>query len=158
MSKHTRRYLFLAATALTLVVAEPALRATGPDLRLIDAVRLRDHKAFATLLRSKVDINAAEPDGATALAWAVHLGERGMAESLVKAGANPNTTDGYGETPLTLACANGDGILVQRLLAGRRHTRSDALERRDTTDARRRCRQYGCRHSAGPTWRRCQRR
>jgi uncharacterized protein len=116
MSNCTRPYLFLAATALTLVVAEPVLPAIGPELRLIDAVRLRDHKAFAILLRSKVDINAAEPDGATALAWAVHLGERGMAESLVKAGANPNTTDGYGETPLTLACANGDGVLVQRLL------------------------------------------
>ena len=104
------------AGALILVAAVPVLRASGPDLRVIDAVRQRDHKAFATLLRSKVDINAAEPDGATALAWAVHLGEREMADALLHAGANPNTTDGYGETPLTLACANGDGMLVQRLL------------------------------------------
>ena len=52
----------------------------------------------------------------TALAWAVHLGEREMAYALLRAGANPNTRDGYGETPLTLACANGDGMLVQRLL------------------------------------------
>ena len=57
------------------------------------------------------------PDGATALAWAVHLGEREMADALLRAGATPNTTDEYGETPLTLACANGDGVLVQRLLA-----------------------------------------
>ena len=39
------------------------------------------------LLRAKADVNAAQPDGATALAWAVHLGERRMAEALLDAGA-----------------------------------------------------------------------
>src|SRR6185295_18723101 len=57
------------------------------------------------------------PDGATALAWAVHLGERRMAEALLDSGANANTADEYGETPVTLAAANGDAALVQRLMA-----------------------------------------
>ena len=60
---------------------------------------------------------AGVPDGATALAWAVHLGERRMAQALIDSGANANTADEYGETPVTLAAANGDAGLVQRLVA-----------------------------------------
>lgn len=86
------------------------------DLRLLDAVMRRDQRTFNTLIKSKIDLNAARPDGATALAWAIHLGQRSMAEALLNAGAKVNTVDEYGETPLTLAAANGDGLLVQRLL------------------------------------------
>jgi len=93
------------------------LRAQTRDVRLLDAVKRRDEKVFAALLRAKADVNAAQPDGATALAWAVHLGERRMAEALLDAGASANTADEYGETPVTLAAANGDAALVQRLLA-----------------------------------------
>jgi len=87
------------------------------DLRLLDAVKRRDQKALTTLLRAKVDVNAAQPDGATALAWAVYLDQPAMVEALLDAGAKADTTDEYGETPVTLAAANGDAPLVQRLLA-----------------------------------------
>jgi ankyrin repeat protein len=87
------------------------------DLRLVDAVKRRDDKAFAALLGAKADVNAKQPDGATALAWAVHLGERRMAEALLDAGASADTADEYGETPVTLAAANGDAGLVERLVA-----------------------------------------
>ncbi len=104
------------------------------DVRLLDAVKRRDQKAFAALLRAKADVNAAQPDGATALAWAVHLGERRMAEALLDAGAKANTADEYGETPVTLAAANGDAALVQRLLAAGGNAARGALERRDGGD------------------------
>jgi ankyrin repeat protein len=100
---------------LALMISAPVV-AQNKDLRVLDAVKRRDQKAFASLIRAKADLNAAQPDGATALAWAVHLGQRQMAEALLDAGANANTIDEYGETPLTLAAANGDGVLVQRLL------------------------------------------
>src|SRR5688500_8719181 len=101
----------------TLVMVLPAsLAAQQTDLRLIDAIQRRDHGTFSALLRGKADINATQPDGATALAWAVHLGEQRMAEALLVAGARVNTSDEYGETPLTLAAANGDTVLVQKLL------------------------------------------
>ena len=102
-------------TALALILSVPVL-AQNKDLRVLDAVKRRDQKAFTSLIKSKADLNATQPDGATALAWAVHLGQRSMAEALLDAGANANTVDEYGETPLTLAAANGDGVLVQRLL------------------------------------------
>src|SRR4051812_21136794 len=80
----------------------PPLYAQPRDIRLLEAVKRRDEKAFAALLSAKADVNASQPDGATALAWAVHLGERRMAEALLDSGAKANTTDEYGETPVTL--------------------------------------------------------
>lgn len=102
--------------ALLLAIAPPA-GAEERHLSLIEAIQRRDEKAFAALLRARADVNATQPDGASALAWAVHLGQRTMAEALVAAGARVNTVDEYGESPLTLAAANGDAALVQRLLA-----------------------------------------
>src|SRR5215212_10884944 len=94
--------LVLAAT-----LSIDAQQSVRRDLRLVDAVKRRDQKAFAALLRAKADVNAAQPDGATPLAWAVYLGQRTMAEALLNAGARANTADEYGETPVTLAAANG---------------------------------------------------
>ncbi|PYR00415.1 MAG: hypothetical protein DMF97_09565 [Acidobacteria bacterium] len=87
------------------------LHAQPRDVRLVEAVKRRDQKAFAALLQAKADVNAVQPDGATALAWAVHLGERRMAEALLAAGADANAADEYGETPVTLAAANADAAL-----------------------------------------------
>ena len=38
------------------------------------------------------------------------------AEALLKAGAKVSIADQYGETPLTLACANGNAALVEKFL------------------------------------------
>jgi len=106
----------LARTAAaTLMFAVPALAAT--DLRLLNAVKRRDHQAVTALLATRVAVNSAQPDGATALSWAAYLDETEVAEKLLAAGAKPNTADEYGETPLTLACANGNSTLVGELLA-----------------------------------------
>ena len=99
-----------------LAVSLSAQRATTNDFRVIEAVKRRDQKALAALVRAKANINTTQPDGATALAWAIHLGERSMAETLLAAGAKVDTIDEYGETPLTLAADSGDLGIVQRLL------------------------------------------
>src|SRR5438034_9758854 len=80
---------------LTLAALLP-LYAQQHDVRLLEAVKRRDQKAFAALLRAKADVNGAQPDGATALAWAVHLGERRMAEALLGAGAIADTAEASG--------------------------------------------------------------
>src|SRR5437867_3136270 len=58
----------------------PTLHAQSRDVRLLEAVKRRDQKAFTALLKARADVNGALPDGSTALAWAVHLGQRPMAE------------------------------------------------------------------------------
>src|SRR4029450_12769416 len=113
----------LAWTPLVSLLAEPR------DLRLLEAGKRRDQKAFAALLQARADVNATQADGSTALAWAVHLGQRAMAEKLLASGANANTTDEYGESPLTLAAANGDVELGGRLLAAGGHARPGARDR-----------------------------
>jgi len=111
-------YLVLAGICCLWAWAPlPAVHAQSRDLRILDAVKRRDERALTALLKAKADVNAAQADGATALAWAVHLGERGMAEALLAAGARVDTADEYGETPVTLAAANGDAALLRRLLA-----------------------------------------
>jgi len=109
-----RRVLFLLL--LSGVCAWTPLQAQPRDVRLLDAVKRRDEKAFAALLRAKADVNAAQPDGATALAWAVHLGERRMAEALLDAGADADTADEYGETPVTLEQTKQFATQVRGLL------------------------------------------
>src|SRR5690349_14270000 len=89
----------LIAASVCLGLAAPSPGASNPDLRLLESIKERDQKTFDTLLRSKVDINVADPGGSTPLAWAIHLGERGMALALLNAGANIQTADSYGETP-----------------------------------------------------------
>ena len=114
----TRLFGVLGLSAMLTVPMLVPVRAqqAQKDLRVLEAVKRRDEKAFRSLLRARADVNAAQPDGSTALAWAIHLGERTMAEALLTAGARANTADEYGETPLTLAAANGDAAMVQRLI------------------------------------------
>jgi ankyrin repeat protein len=111
------RALVISVGCLTTWMPLPSLLAQSRDVRLLEAVKRRDQRAFTALLKARADVNGALPDGSTALAWAVHLGQRPMAEALLDSGANANTADEYGETPVTLAAANGDADLVKRLLA-----------------------------------------
>ena len=71
----------------------------GADLRLLDAVRDGDVKAIHSMLDQHVDVNAAEPDGATALALATHADDAGTAALLILAGADVNRANEYGENP-----------------------------------------------------------
>ena len=52
----------------------------------------------------------------TALHWAAHHDDAEIAELLLRAGANVQAANRYGVTPLSLACTNGNGALVERLL------------------------------------------
>ena len=90
--------------------------AAESDLRLIDAVRHGDTEAVRALVGEQADVNARQPDGATALHWAAYLDDLEAAELLLGAGARPDTANELGATPLYLACENGNAALVRRLL------------------------------------------
>jgi len=97
-----------------LFAARPGMAAD--DLRLVEAVKNRDAQAVQRLLGQKVDVGTKEPDGGTALHWAVHLSDRDTAALLIRAGAPVNAANDYGVTPLSLACTNGSVAIVELLL------------------------------------------
>jgi len=81
-----------------------------------DAVRDGDRAAALALLKQHADVNAAEPDGTTALHWAVRQDDRDLVDRLIKAGANVKAANRYGVTPLYLACVNGSAAVIAKLL------------------------------------------
>ena len=94
-----------------------ALGAAGrEDASLVEAARDRDGNAVRALLDAGADVDARQPDGATALHWAVHWDDAGMARRLVRAGADVDAAGAYGVTPLSLAAANASAVLVELLV------------------------------------------
>jgi ankyrin repeat protein len=84
---------------------------------LVDAVKEKDTAAVRALLQKRVDVNAPEADGATALHWAVYGDDAALVELLIAAGANVNAANDLSITPLYLASANGNAAIVKTLLA-----------------------------------------
>jgi ankyrin len=106
----------LPALGLIAFLAGPSFAQTAKDFRLVDAVERRDSRAAQSLIKQGVNVNAAQPDGATALQWAAHWDDLATAELLLKAGAKVNAANDLGITPLALACENGSGNMVEVLL------------------------------------------
>jgi uncharacterized protein len=101
---------------LAVVTGLGAAGAGGVDLRLVDAARQGNAPAVRALLQQRVDLNAAGPDGTTALHWAVHRDSLDVVSLMIAAGASVETPNRYGVTPLALACLNGNAGIVQALL------------------------------------------
>jgi ankyrin repeat protein len=72
--------------------------------------------AAAQTVRPATSSNRVEPDGTTALHWAVRRGDAAEVERLLAAGADASARNRYGVTPLSLAAEAGDAETVGRLL------------------------------------------
>jgi ankyrin repeat protein len=103
------------ALAIGLALALPGL-AYPAGSPVADAARLQDRAAIRTMLKQKGDVNAPQPDGATALHWATHWDDLETVELLLSAGATVNAKNDYGVTPLSLASENANLAVVQRLI------------------------------------------
>ncbi|PWU11874.1 MAG: hypothetical protein C5B51_01890 [Terriglobia bacterium] len=90
----------------------------GADLRppLVEAAKTGDQYAFRSLLQKKVDVNAADADGSTALHWASYHDDLEGAGLLLRAGANVNAANDLGATPLWAASQNGSVAMIRKLL------------------------------------------
>src|SRR5438552_2420404 len=106
-----------AALAVAFGMVQP-VTSIASGARLADAVEKGDRASVRALLKQHADVNAAQPDGMTALHWAAYLDDLETAKLLAKAGANVKATNDYGVTPLSLACLNGNAALVELLLDG----------------------------------------
>ncbi len=111
-----RPYRSAGWLAAGIVVAAAAASAQPPRVPLIEAVKTGDAAAVRTLLDRGADVDAAEPDGTTALHWAVHNEDLDVAARLVEAGAEVDATTRYGVAPLALAATNGSPETLRMLL------------------------------------------
>jgi ankyrin repeat protein len=102
-----------------LLTASAALAGEGSavkDLRLVEAAKSRNSAAAVALLAKRIDPNIAEPDGTTALHWAVRYDDVTLVERLIKAGAKPDAANRYGVTPIALACESSSAAVAEQLL------------------------------------------
>ena len=87
-----------------------------PISRLIDAIKAQDREVVRALLKQRVDVDEVEGDGSTALHWAAHRNDLETVTQLIGLGANVNVATDLKVMPLSLACLNGNGVMVERLL------------------------------------------
>jgi ankyrin repeat protein len=107
------RFLLLTSHFLLLTcLPSPA----AADTRLIDAIKSGNRQTTLALVRQRVDVNAREADGTTALHWAARADDAEIVAALLGRRANVNAANRYGMTPLFLAATNGSAAMVETLL------------------------------------------
>lgn len=102
-------------SALLLLLASSSF--AQPEASLVDLVRAGDREGALELIRLGADVNAALPDGSTALHWAVHNVDEEMTELLLSREADPAIKNNYGAAPLSEAVRIANAKLVGMLLA-----------------------------------------
>jgi uncharacterized protein len=108
---NTARIALLLVAACTLGFGA----STSP---FADAAMNGDLASVRGLVQQKADVNATQPDGATAIQWAVYRDDWEMADVLIAAGANIKLANREGATPLYLASMHGSAQMIEKLLKG----------------------------------------
>lgn len=111
-----RSNVIVVAFAAGLLAYGGLASAATDSQPLLRAAANRDVSTVRALLKQHVDVNAAEPDGTTALHIALEHHSPEIAAMLLDAGSNPRATTRYGITPLYIACLHGDSAIIEKLL------------------------------------------
>jgi len=98
-----------------LIVAACGL-AFAADSKLADALERQDSATIKVLLAQHADPNAAQPDGTTALMWAVRQDDLDLVDRLFKAGAHVAGANRYGVSAMSLAAENSNPQMLERLI------------------------------------------
>jgi ankyrin repeat protein len=108
-----------SVAAILLLVLQAVCAHAATDLSVVSAAKSQDWADVQEMLKSGAgDVNAAQPDGATALAWSAHWDNVKTAKHLLRSGADASAANDYGVTPLSLACQNRSLPMVEALLDG----------------------------------------
>ena len=84
---------------------------------LVEAVKAGDEDTVRSYLAQGGDVNAASPEGTTALMWAIDGQNPVLAQLLIESGAGIFSVNRYGMTALHLAARVGDAATTRLLLA-----------------------------------------
>jgi ankyrin repeat protein len=101
-------------------------------LSAADAAANRDMDSLRTLVKQHGDVNAAQPDGTTALHWSAHWNDAEAVSMLLAAGANVKAVNRYGATPLSEAVVSGSGAMIEALLKAGASAETLTSEGRET--------------------------
>ena len=82
---------------------------------LVDMAEYQDWNGVESSISTE-DINATQPDGMSALFWAVYYEEADIVSLLLDAGADANVQNRYGLTPLIQSSITGNGEIISMLL------------------------------------------
>jgi uncharacterized protein len=104
----------VTACAAVLGLCSAAFGAASP---VADAAMKGDRATVKTLIAQKADVNAPQPDGATAIQWAAYKNDVELTDILIKGGANVKLANHDGATALSLAAINGNAAIIEKLLA-----------------------------------------
>ncbi|HTW64370.1 MAG TPA: ankyrin repeat domain-containing protein [Bryobacteraceae bacterium] len=99
-----------------LLLTGLAVAGYAGNTTVADAAQNRDIPALQELLRQHANVNAAQPDGTTALHWAAHWNDPEMTGILLKAGADAKAVNHYGASPLSEAATVGNATIIEQLL------------------------------------------
>jgi len=91
--------------------------ASAADAGVADAVMNGDRDILRSLASDREHINTPQPDGTTALHWAVRRDDVAAVDALIAAGADVKAQNRYGVTPINLAATNGNPAIIGKLLA-----------------------------------------
>ncbi len=114
MRPKTLRRQVLIVPLLAFCAVSGGLAATGASLA--DAIQSGDKDALHALASNREQVNAPQPDGTTALHWAVRREDLSAVDALIKAGADVKAANRYGVTPINLAATSGNAAIIRRLL------------------------------------------
>jgi ankyrin repeat protein len=109
-----KRIIVICIAVFLSCVAGISLGA-GPS-EVASAAERGDLAAVRDLIRNKADVNATQPDGSTALHWAVYRNDVAMIDSLLLAGAKVKVTNRNGISPLFMASLYGNPPVINSLL------------------------------------------
>jgi ankyrin repeat protein len=104
------------AACLALFLATTAFVAGAGKSEIADAAQKGDRAAVQKLILQKVDVNAPQVDGATALHWAVYRQDAELADMLIRAGANVKAVNRTNTSPIEMAALYGNAALLDRLI------------------------------------------
>jgi ankyrin repeat protein len=121
--------LFVGVAVLTAALLPLAGFGGSP---VADAAEKQDFAALKTLVAQKVDVNAAQENGSTALQWAVHWDNAEAVDLLLRAGADTKSATRLNATALYLAAESGNAVMLQKLLAAGADPNQTVLSQNET--------------------------